>query len=86
MRGTGELGLPVCSPGRKGFPAVRQAVWGPVTRQGPFPEAGPRPQRLSRGLCAVSGEEGSALSGLRVQFLELGEDLQLALSYTPGSK
>lgn len=34
----------------------------------------------------LSGEEGSALSGLRVQFLEQGEDLQLVLSYTPGPK
>lgn len=41
-----------------------------VPRQGPFPGAGPRPQRLSRSPRAVCGEEGSVLSGLFVQFLE----------------
>lgn len=86
VRGAGELGLPVCPPGRHGLPAVRQAVWVPISRQGPFPGAGPRPQRLSRSLCAFSGEEGSVLSGLHVQFLEQGEDLHLALKLHPGSQ
>lgn len=51
----------------------RQAMLVPVTRQGPLPGAGPKPQRLSRSraeACAVCGEEGAVLGGLFVQFLE----------------
>lgn len=43
-----------------------------VTRQGPFPGASPRPQRLSRSPRAVCGEESSVLSDLFVKGLEWG--------------
>lgn len=50
----------------------RQVALVPVTRQGPFPGAGPRPQRLSRSLCAVCGEANSVLSDFFVKFLIWG--------------
>lgn len=43
-----------------------------VTRQGPFPGASPRPQRLSRSPRAVCGEESSVLGDLFVKGLEWG--------------
>lgn len=65
LGGRGSPSLSVCEK-------QKQAVSLPVTRQGPFPGAGPRPQRLSRSLCAVCGEAGSVLSDLFVKFLEWG--------------
>lgn len=43
-----------------------------VTRQGPFPGASPRPQKLSRSRRAACGEESSVLSDLFVKGLEWG--------------
>lgn len=63
LRGRGSPPLSVCE---------RQAVLVPVTRQGPFPGAGPRPQRLSRRLCTVRGEANSVLNDLFVKFLMWG--------------
>ena len=63
LGGKASLGLSVCET---------HAVWVLVTRQGPLPGAGPRPQRPSRSLHAVCGEESSVLSDLFVKLLEWG--------------